>query len=210
MERHPVITIGRQLGSGGHLIGEQVASKLGMAFYDRELIELAAKESGLGKKFFEQAEAQKGRSLVAGMMDLYGTFRGEGYSANYLSNETLFNIQSQVILELAERGPAVFIGRCADYVLKEHPRAVHIYICAGMEERIERIASLEQVTRKKAREIIQKTDKQRAAYYNYFTGKSWGAAESYHLCANSSLLGIEETAAFICEFARIRFGAFGG
>ncbi|HQG44455.1 MAG TPA: cytidylate kinase-like family protein [bacterium] len=207
MNGNYVITLGRQLGSGGRLIGEQVASRLGIAFYDRELIELAAKESGLGKRFFEKAEEQRGRSLFTGVMDLYGSFRAEGYTGNYLSNETLFNIQSGVIRELAARESAVFIGRCADYVLKDHPRALNIYICAGMEERIERIAGIQQVSKKKAREIIINTDKQRAAYYNYFTEKTWGAAESYHLCINSSILGIEETAAFICQFARIKFGA---
>ena len=206
MDNTYLITIGRQLGSGGRQIGELVANRLGIAFYDRELIELAAQESGLGREFFEKAETQKGRSLFAGVMDLYGAFRTEGYTGNYLSNETLFNIQSSVIRELAGRKSAVFIGRCADYVLKEHPRALNVFICADMEERIARIAGIQQVSKKKAGEIIVKTDKQRAAYYNYFTEKAWGAAESYHLCINSSTLGIEETAAFICQFARIQFG----
>ncbi|HNW58392.1 MAG TPA: cytidylate kinase-like family protein [bacterium] len=201
-----VITIGRQLGSGGREIGVRIAGRLGIAFYDRELIEIAAQESGLGKAFFEKAEEQKGRSLFAGVMDLYGAFRDEGYSGNYLSNETLFNIQSGVISELAGRESAVFIGRCADHVLKEHARALHLFICADLQDRIARIAAIQHVPEKKAREIILKTDKQRAAYYNYFTEKAWGAAESYHLCINSSVLGIEETAAYICQFARTRFG----
>ena len=206
MENTFVITIGRQLGSGGREIGEQIAKRFGIAFYDRELIELAAQQSGLGKEFFEKAEEQKGHGLFAGVMDLYGAFRAESYTGNYLSNETLFNIQSSVIRELAGRESAVFIGRCADYVLKEHQRAMNVFICAEMEERIARIAEIQQVAKKKAREIIIKTDKQRAAYYNYFTEKTWGAAESYHLCINSSILGIDETVAVICHIARIKYG----
>ncbi len=200
------ITIGRQLGSGGREIGKKIAEELGIAFYDKELLQIASRESGLGKEFFEQMDEKKSHSIFGGLLNLQNTFSDEFYTNYYLSNETLFKIQSDVIRNLAERESCLFLGRCADYVLKDSPRCLNVFISADPEERIRRTAALRQVSETKAREIIIKTDKKRAEYYRFYSNKTWGAAESYHLCINSSALGIEETAAFLLRFIRQKFG----
>lgn len=200
------ITIGRQLGSGGREIGKKIAEELGIAFYDKELLQIASRESGLGKEFFEEMDEKKSHSIFGGLLNLQNTFSDEFYTNYYLSNETLFKIQSDVIRNLAERESCLFLGRCADYVLKDSPRCLNVFISADPEERIRRTATLRQVSETKAREIIIKTDKKRAEYYRFYSNKTWGAAESYHLCINSSVLGIEETAAFLLRFIRQNFG----
>jgi hypothetical protein len=195
-----VINIGRQLGSGGRQIGEKLASGLGIAFYDKELIQLASKESGLGKEFFEKADEKASHSLIGGLFGLRTSMTNEVYLNNYLCNETFFKIQSDVIRKLAEEKSCVFVGRCADYILRENPRCVNIFITANTEDRVKRVVEYQQLTEEKARETIEKMDKKRAGYYNYYSNKVWGAAESYHLCINSSVLGIDGTVAFIRRF----------
>lgn len=206
MDENYILTIGRQLGSGGRQIGEQLASRLGIAFYDKELIQIASQESGLGKEFFEQADEKKSHSLFGGQFPLLGSWTEEYYSTNYLSNEALFQIQSDVIRKLAEKQSAVFVGRCADYVLKDHPRCLNIFISADIEDRIHRIASLQQIPEKKALDMIEKTDKKRAGYYNYYSNKLWGNAASYDLCVNSSFWGIDQTIKFIHQLVKQKFG----
>jgi cytidylate kinase len=201
MNENFAITIGRQLGSGGHLIGEQLAKELGVSFYDKEIIQLASQESGLGKTFFENADEKTHHSLLGGLINLRSSLVDEIYVNNYLSNETLFKIQSDVIRKLVDQGPGIFVGRCADYILKNHARSLNVFICADMKDRIVNVAEKKQLTKEKAREFIDKMDKKRAAYYNYYSDKVWGAASSYHLCVNSSVLPIEETVAFLRTFA---------
>jgi cytidylate kinase len=205
MKKDYIITIGRQLGSGGRIIGEKLAARLGISFYDKELIQIAAQESGLGKEYFEQADEQKGYSIFGGLFGLRGAISEEPFSTYYLNNETLFKIQSDVIRRLAEKGSCLFVGRCADYVLAENPRCLNIFIFADMKDRINRIAELQKISAEKAGDYIEKTDKKRAGYYNYFSNKVWGVAESYHLCVNSSVLGIDETVDLIRLFASKRF-----
>jgi cytidylate kinase len=205
MKKDYVITIGRQLGSGGHIIGEKLAGQLGISFYDKELIQIASQESGLGKEYFEEADEKKSYSIFSGLFGLRGTMAEEPFSTYYLNNETLFKIQSDVIRKLAEKGSCLFVGRCADYVLGEKPRCLNVFISAEMNDRVKRIAEIQMITTDKARDFVEKADKKRAGYYNYFSNKVWGAAESYHLCINSSILGIDETVAFIRQFATKRF-----
>jgi cytidylate kinase len=196
------ITIGRQLGSGGRVIGEKLASQLGISFYDKELIQIASQESGLGKEFFEKVDEKTSHSIFSG---LFG-YTNDIYSNNYLSNETLFKIQSDVIRELAEQQSCIFVGRCADYVLKDNSRCLNLFITADMNDRVKRIAEIQKMPENKAKDYIEKMDKKRASYYNYFSNKVWGSAESYHLCINSSVLGIDETVTYISRFAEKRFG----
>jgi len=200
------ITIGRQLGSGGREIGQKVATFLEIAFYDKELLKIASRESGLGKEFFEEMDERKSHTIFGGLLDLRTIHSDDFYGNYYLSNETLFQIQSDVIRGIAEKQPALFIGRCADYVLKETPRCLNIFISANLEDRIKRVSILHQIPEEKARDLIGKTDKKRANYYRFYSNKTWGAAESYHLCINSSVLGIDETTEFIRRFAQKRFG----
>ena len=202
METHFIINIGRQFGSGGRLIGEKLASKLGVAYYDKELIDIASKESGLGAEFFEQADEKKHFSLL-GFLGFQSGINEDGFSNNYLSNETLFKIQSDVIRELAEKQSCVFVGRCADYILREHQNCINIFITANTEDRIKRVAERQsELPKEKIKDLLEKTDKKRAGYYNYYTNKTWGAAKSYDLCINSSLLDIERTVSFLNTLIR--------
>jgi len=201
-----VINIGRQLGSGGREIGEKLANQLGIAFFDKELIQIASQESGLGREFFEQADEKTSHSIIGGLLGLRSGFADEMFSNSFLSNEILFKIQSDVIREIAEQKSAVFVGRCADYVLKDHPRCLNLFISADTIDRVKRISQIQLLPESKAKDYIEKLDKKRASYYNYYSNKIWGAAESYHLCVNSSFLGIDETVSFIREFAEKRFG----
>ena len=201
-----VISIGRQLGSGGRQIGEKLASQFGIAFYDKELIQLASKESGLGKEFFEKSDEKKSRSFIGGLLGLRTNISSEMFANNYLSNETFFKIQSDVIRQLAEEKSCVFLGRCADYILRDHPRCINLFICADTEDRIKRVAEIEHLTLEKAGDLIERTEKKRAEYYYYFSNKVWGAAGSYHLCINSSVLGIDGTVAFIRQFIEQKLG----
>jgi len=199
-----VINIGRQLGSGGRQIGEKLATRFGIAFYDKELIQLASKESGLGKEFFENADEKKSHSIIGVLLGLRTNISNEVYVNNYLSNETFFKIQSDIIRELAEEKSCVFVGRCADYILRDHPRCINVFITADTNDRVKRVALDKNITHEKAQEVIEKTDKKRSEYYNYFSNKTWGVAESYHLCINSSVLGIDETVDFISQFVKQR------
>ncbi len=197
-----VINIGRELGSGGRIIGERLAKELGISFYDKELINIASQKSGLDKEFFERADEKTRFNLLGDFLGWVSNPGVESYQDNYLRNETLFKIQSDVIRSLANENSCVFVGRCADYILRDHPGAVNVFVCAELKDRINRMAGYEKVSPDKAREIIGRTDKQRADYYAYYTGKSWGMASSYHLCINTSLLGLEESIAFIRLFLK--------
>ena len=195
-----VINIGRQPGSGGREIGEKLAAEFNIAFYDKELINIASKESGLGKEFFEKADEKQSHSIIGGLLGLRTNISNELYVNNYFSNETLFKIQSDVIRELAEEKSCVFIGRCADYILRDHPLSINLFITADTDDRIKRVTDDQHLTLEKAKEMIEKMDIKRAGYYNYFSNKVWGVADSYDLCINSSVLGIEDTVTFIHQF----------
>ena len=205
MKKNYIITIGRQIGSGGREIGQKLSERLGISFYDKELIRIASQKSGLKEEFFEKVDEKKRFSLFGSLLGLRGSAADEIYLNYYLTNETLFKIQSDVIRFLAEEKSCVFVGRCADYVLKENPRCLNVFISADPDDRVKRVAEYQHSSCKEAKDCIKKTDKKRAGYYNYFSGKVWGAAESYHLCVNSSFLGIDETVIFICQFAEKRF-----
>lgn len=206
MDKRYFINIGRQLGSGGRTIGEKLAAQLGISFYDKELIQIASQESGLGKEFFEQFDEKASHSIFGGLLGLRSGTYDDMYSTNYLSNETLFKIQSDVIRGLAEKKSCIFIGRCADYVLKDNPSCLNLFISADLKDRVQRIVETQHIPENKAKDLIEKMDKKRAGYYNYYSNKVWGAAGSYHLCINSSVLGIDETVTFIRQFTEKRFG----
>ena len=193
-----VVTIGRQFGSCGKQIGQKLSEKLGIAFYDKELITLASQESGLCKEFFEKADEQNSGSLLHAFAAGF-TFGGFQYN-DFLSNEKLFQIQSDVIRKLAEEKSCVIVGRCADYILREKKNCFSIFITAPLEDRARRIAEREGVGVDKAAEKAKKVDKVRREYYNYYTSKHWGHASSYDLSIDSSILGDEQTACFIRDF----------
>ncbi|MDR3704981.1 MAG: cytidylate kinase-like family protein [Paludibacteraceae bacterium] len=207
MDEKYVINIGRQLGSGGREIGKKLAKELGIAYYDKELIQEAAKESGLSEEVFEKADEDNKHSIISNLFGIRIPLIGdESLNKNILSNDTLFQIQSDVIKNMAEDHSCIFVGRCADYILRENPRCVNVFISSSIEERIRQIESLYNLTEDKAKELIERTDKKRAGYYNYYTTKTWGAASSYHLCIDATALGIDETVNFIIQFAKKKLG----
>jgi cytidylate kinase len=199
------ITIGREPGSGGKIIAQQLGKLMNLPVYDKELINMASKDSGLGKEFFEEMDEKVGHSTFGGLFGLRNSLMDEVFSGNYLSHEALFQIQSDVIRKIAASQSVIFVGRCADYVLKNQTNTLNIFISGNREDRIQRISKYESIDKDKASECIEKMDKKRAGYYYYFSNKKWGKATSYHLCINSSVLGIDQTAAFIYEFAKAKF-----
>lgn len=198
-----VINIGRQLGSGGRTVGEIIARRLGVRLYDKELINLAAEQSGLCPELFEKADEKESRGVLSTMIGyLRAPFVGDdGGVTHVLSNDALFKIQSDVIREIAAREPAIFVGRCADYILRENPRCVNVFITADDRDRIGRIRARQGGTEEEARALMERVDARRASYYDYYSSRTWGVASTYHLCINSSPLGDEATADFILEFA---------
>lgn len=200
MNENFVINIGRQLGSGGHEVGLLLAAALKIDFYDKELIEMASEKSGLAKGLFEKMDEKTGRSMIHGIFSMHSGVNNEVYAGNYLCNETLFKIQSDVIRELAEKKSCLFVGRCADYILRDNERVVNVFIAADPSDRVKRVMQKQGLTAEKAEELIEKTDKKRSGYYNFFSNKVWGAAESYHLCINTSALGIEGTVNLVRHF----------
>ncbi|MBQ9260530.1 MAG: cytidylate kinase-like family protein [Prevotella sp.] len=203
--KHIIINVGRQLGSGGHDIGRMLALDFQAKYYDRELMNLAAKESGFSEKFFEENDEKKG--FFKGLFNVQTSHLSGGsmYKTNF-SQESLFQFQSEAIIKAAREGSCVFVGRCADYVLRDFGNTVNIFISAPMSFRIEQIMNKQHLDPEAARKFIEQKESKRAAYYNYYTGKKWGAAESYDLCIDASILGIMETEKLIAEFIRKRFG----
>ena len=188
MERKFVITIGRQLGAGGRALAEELGRRLGVPVYNRELISEAARQSGLKSELFEKADEDENhlKPLGTGIWSF-----GSMINSGYINNDTLFAIQSETIERLAEEGSCIIVGRCADYVLRNHEGVLSVFVTAPLEDRVERLCASCEKCEKECRQMVEQTERRRASYYNYYTFKTWGAAESYDLCLNSSLLGIE-------------------
>lgn len=199
-----IITIGRQYGSAGREIGYKVADKLGIKLYDREMLDRAAKESGLAEELFETHDEKPTSSFLYSLvMDTYSL----GYSTAYSDmpiNYKIFLAQYETIKKIASEGPCVLVGRCADYALEEFDNVLSVFIHADMDAKVKRISRLYDLTEGKAREQIHKTDKKRASYYNYYTNKKWGNAETYDACLDSSIFGIDGTADAILKLVETK------
>ena len=196
-----VVTIGRQFGSGGREIGEKVAEYFGIKCYDKELLSRAAKESGFCEEMLENHDERPTSSFLYNLvMDTYSF----GYNASHFVempiSHKVFLAQFDAIKKIADEGPCILVGRCADYALESYDNVVSVFIHADMDARIRRIARIYDLPDNKAKDKIVKTDKKRASYYNYYTNKRWSDAVSYELCLNSSQLGIEGTAHIIEEY----------
>ena len=204
-DKHVIICVGRQLGSGGHDIARMLAMDFNAKYYDRELLNLAAKESGFSEKIFEQSDEKKG--FLRSLLNMQPTqLAGVNLYKSNFSQESLFQFQSDAIRKAAEESSCVFVGRCADYVLRDMPNVVKVFVSASMRYRIDQLLAHRSVTPQQAKRIILQEEDRRAAYYSYYTGKKWGAAESYDLCIDSSILGLVETEKLIAEFIRKRLG----
>ena len=200
-----IINVGRQLGSGGHDIGRMLALDFGAKYYDRELLNLAAKESGFSEKFFEQHDEKRG--FLKGLFNMQTSHFSGGsmYKTNF-SQESLFQFQSDAIIKAAKEGSCVFVGRCADYVLRDFPNTVNVFVSASMEYRVSQIMNKQHLDEDAAKAFIEKRESERAEYYNYYTGKKWGHAASYDICIDSSVLGILESEKIIAAFIKKKFG----
>lgn len=199
-----VITISRQYGSGGRVIGDKLAKALGIPFYDKELITRAAKESGFAEVAFERAEEKATNSLlysIAMGMNAYGA-QDFGF-ASLSIDDRIFLAQSNVIRKVASEGPCVIVGRCADYVLKDVENVVNIFICAGLDFRIKRATELYRISPQKAAESVMKYDKRRANYYNYHASEKWGNVNNYHMSIRSDFGGIDHAVACIKAFLEV-------
>ncbi len=188
MENRVIINIGRQFGSGGRAVASLIGRKLGIEVYDNELLLKAAESSGVHPEFFRHNDERK----------RFFTF---GYSQNAINDEGLFKIQSDTIRSIAENGSAVFVGRAADYVLRDL-RCLDVFVSAPLEWRKALVAERSRLSSEEAEKLIVKKDKTREYWYNFFTFGNWGVASNYDLCVDSSILGLEGTADLIIDFAR--------
>lgn len=205
-DRKIIINVGRQLGSGGLYIAKRLAEDFGCNFYDKELLNLAAKESGFSEKFFEQNDEKRG--FFRSLFHMHAPFVSDNnFYNNKLSQESLFQFQSDAIRKAAEAHSCVFVGRCADYVLRDFDNMVSVFITADLEERVERIRERYGCNAEEAKKIIENKESSRSSYYGYYTGKEWGHSTSYDLCINSSILGMEGTVDFIKEFINRKLAA---
>lgn len=205
MNGNLVITIGRQCGSKGKLIGQKLAEALGVKCYDKELLAEAAKHSGLCEELFETHDEKPTNSFLYSLvMDTYSL----GYTTSaYMDmpiNHKIFLAQFDTIKKLADEESCIIVGRCADYALAEYPNTVTVFITGNEADKLEYLEELYSVNESKAKDIMIKTDKKRASYYNYYASKRWGDAKSYDLCINSSAVGVDGAVKIILEFAKAK------
>ena len=191
-----IVTIDRQFGSGGKEVGIRVAKELGIPFYDEELIQEAAKKSGISEKLFESFDERPKSLLYSIAMDSY-MFNLPGSISSDSLEQQVYLATFDTIRQLAAEGPCVIIGRCADYALAGNPDLLSLFISAPLDVRIERVAKRQNISPEKARQLIIKTDKRRASYYEYYSSRKWGSVESYHYCLDSSYLGLGRTVELI-------------
>lgn len=198
MKKDIIITIGRQFGCGGKCVAEVLGRKLGIPVYDQELIMKAAQESGFSAEFFEQSDEKR---RFFSLSSIFAT----AYSSeteNYMSDKGLFRIQCETIRNIAAQGPAVIVGRCSDYVLRDMKNKLDVFLTSPLEKRAARVAERQGIDYAKAMETVEREDRNREEYYNYYTFGNWGVASNYDLCIDSDKLGDEGTADMIIEFAR--------
>lgn len=192
-----IITISRQFGSGGRTVGHLIAEKLGIPFYDKELVDHIALESGFAPKFVEEhGEHSPGKTMLSYAFASPGV---PGVMNGLSTADFLWTIQCSAILQLADKGPCVIVGRNADYILKDRKDALHVYIYADKEFRADRIVRLYGESEKSPLARLQEKDKRRSVNYQHYTGRTWGASENYDICLNTSVIGVEEAAQIVVD-----------
>ena len=201
MDKRLVITIGRQCGSGGRRIGQMLAEQLGIKCYDKEILNRAAKESGLAAELFETHDEKPTSSFLYSLvMDTYSL----GYTSSSYINHKIFLAQFDTIKKLASEESCVIVGRCADYALADDPNAFSVFITGDDDDKIKRIMETNNIDANKAKDIMIKTDKKRSSYYNYYSSKRWADSRSYDMCVNSTKLGLEGSVELIKTYAKIK------
>ena len=205
MATKSIITIGRQYGSGGRYVATLLADRLGIPYYDKQLLAEISKDSGICKELLEEHDEKKSRSFLLSMMS--GTQPYGENSSMYMDmpmNHRIFLAQFDTIRRIASEGPCVIVGRCADYVLRDEENVLNVFIKASQEERIRRVVKYYGVDPLKAEEMLKKADKQRASYYNYYATNTWGDVNNYDLCLDTGTLGIEGAVEMIARAVEIR------
>ena len=201
-----VITIARQYGSGGRTVGEMLADKLGIHYYNKELMKLASDESGINEALFVNADEKvKSTRFFHGIKSAYNGELLPPESDEFTSDDNLFNYQAKIVRELAEEESCVIVGRCADYVLKDYNNVLSVFVHAPMDFCIEQAAKKHSMSPKELERFILKTDKNRADYYKYYTGREWTDARNYDLCLDSSKLGFDKCVDEIIAYMKVRF-----
>lgn len=200
MDRRIIINIGRQFGSGGKQVASEIGHILDIPVYDNELVVKAAEESGFSRELFDRSDERR-RFLM--LSNIFSSNRFGSTTGNCINDNDLFRIQSEVIREIAAKGDAIFVGRAADYILRDM-NCLDVFISAPLENRIQRVSERLGISAEDAEILIDRKDKAREQYYNFMTFGNWGVASNYDLCIDSSILGIEGTAGFVIEFARKR------
>lgn len=205
MEKRFVVAIGREFGSGGKEIGFALAKQLGIKCYDKELLELAAKDSGLCENIFRLHDEKPTNSFLYSLvMDTYSAGYATPGFIDIPISQKVFLAQFDTIKKLAQKESCVIVGRCADYALEGEVNLASVFISGDTDTKIKRIAERFQLSDSKAKDLIIKTDKKRASYYNYYTNKKWGDSSSYDFCINSSKLGIDGSVSLIIEYLKYR------
>ena len=205
MKGNLVITIGRQCGSGGKKIGQMLAEKMGVKCYDKELLARAAKESGFCEELFETHDEKPTNSFLYSLvMDTYSLGYNTSAYMDMPINHKIFLAQFDTIKKLADEESCVIVGRCADYALADYPNTVSVFVTGNDDDKVKYLMELYSVDKAKAKDIMVKTDKKRASYYNYYSSKKWGDARSYDLCVNSSSIGANGAVDTILAFARAK------
>lgn len=206
MDKKVVITIARQYGSGGRTIGEMLADDMNIHYYDKELLKLASEDSGINERLFVKADEKvKVSQLIKNINNVYKGQLISPESDDFISDDNLFNYQAKVIKQLAEEESCVIVGRCADYVLKDYDNVLSVFIHAPKDYCMEQAAQKVSMPSKELEKYIAKTDKRRADYYKYYTGREWTDARNYDLCLDSSKLGFERCVEEIKAYIKVRF-----
>lgn len=205
MKRY-VITIGRQLGSGGKEIAERLAGELGIKVYDKTLLQAAARESGIDAEVFEMADERDSGSFFGSLFSIHGSMSEYMPGDSCLDSNKLFELQSEAIRNIAQGESCVIVGRCAEYVLRDHPAMLSIFITGDKADRVARVVKAKGLDGDAATTFIEKGDKKRRSYHDYYATTRWGEAGCYDVCVNSSRLGIDGTVAFLKQFIIAHFG----
>ena len=190
MESHLIITIGRQIGAGGLGVARLLSQEFGLKVYDKELLAAVARESGLDEACFEKRDEKSSRGVLGalqGFRSMFGMYNRAG-TDTVMNEDKLFQIQSEVMRSIAAKEDCIIVGRCADYILRDEPRLMSVFISASLDSRVKRIMAGEHLSEEDARRYVEQGDRKRAAYYNYYTFKKWGDSASYDLCIDSSKL----------------------
>ncbi len=205
MDKNFAICIGRQFGSGGRTVSQKLAEILNVNIYDRTLLESEVRKTGFNREIFEKADeaSRKGRGIRSLFLNhLSGSHSGSMPGSNYLSDESVFGMQSDIIRSIHEQESCIFVGRCADYVLRDSDRILSVFLTADRDFRIQRLKSHDDTSDRRAEAMITEADRKRNTYFNYFTGRKWSDPSSYDICLNTSTLGLERCAEIIADIAR--------